>query len=170
MKMSCWRLPKVNAALRGLNAVPRTVRWAQHLAHTAVLSCTNRLFVTFRHYNDTEAAVFLEKLVSFPCILALYCRFMSSESWWWFYWRRGEPWLWSDGWNASLPAPASRSNSLTASPRCRDPRYHLQHETLNYDTSNIPLKDKHLWSDCYNKGMPWRQYTWPLTPTPKLPS
>ena len=28
----------------------------------------------------------------------------------------------------------------------RDPRYHLQHETLNCDTSNIPLKDKHLWS------------------------
>ena len=118
-KYHAWRLQKVNAVLPGLNAVPRTVRCAQNRAHTGALSCTNRLFVTFTHYNDTEAAGFLQKLVSFPCILALYCRFMSSESWWWFPWRRrGEPWLWSDGWNASLPAPASRSNSLTASPRC----------------------------------------------------
>ena len=53
--------------------MPQTVRRAQNRAHTGALSCTNRLFVTFMHYNGTGAAGFLEKLVSFACILALYC-------------------------------------------------------------------------------------------------
>jgi len=129
--------------------VPRTVRRAQNRAHTGALSCTNRLFVTFMHYNDTggRRRDFLRNsyhfLVSWRSIADLCLQNLGDGSP-----REGEENR-DCGVTVGMRLYPPPHHDLTHSrlPQgARDPRYHLQHETLNYDTSNIPLKDKHLWS------------------------